>query len=109
MVEQAIASFGLDLDGAWSLTVTDYTILSRAYRRRVRDQHERDVWLAWVTGQFSRGPVPYRTMLKIARGRGNGEDADETARTLEKLARRAAFDDWLAAELAREAATGSVQ
>lgn len=103
MVETAIAHFGLDLDAAWDLTVAGYTVMARAYRRRVRDQHERDVWHAWMAGQFSRGPVPYKTMLKLARGRGAGEAAEETARTLEKMARRAAFEDWLREELAREA------
>lgn len=107
MVETAIANFRLSLEDAWNLTLAGYVTMARAWRRRVREEHERDVWLAWLTGQFSRGPVPYRTMLKIARGRGSGDDgADEVTAMLDKMRRRQEFEAWFQADQAQEAANG---
>ena len=63
MIETAVAFFGLDLAGAWRLTMAEYRLLEGAHHRRLKAEHERDLWLAWMTASMIHRPIPYEKLL----------------------------------------------
>ncbi len=101
MVEVAVGYFGLSVDAAWDLDLADYRLLMRARRRRVRDEHDRDLRTAWIVSTWTNRPVPYRELERLLDRRG----VDELARDQEACARvmaefEAAYQADKAADLA---------
>ena len=100
MIEVAIGIYGLTLDAARSLTVYEYRLHQQAHQRRYREEHSRDLWMAWMTAQMHHRPISFRAMQRLAAGKGH-----ETAMNDEAVRERimAEFDAAYRAEKAAEA------
>jgi hypothetical protein len=100
MVETAIAWFGLSLPAALDLTLYQYRVYHRAQRRTIRDQHERDMRLAWLTAAMTTKPITYKALERLIAGKGS-EDPELQIRRERIMAE---FDDAYMAERAAEKA-----
>lgn len=90
MVETAVAVFGLDLAAAWRLTFRDYRMLERVARRRLKAEHERDVWLAWITAAFVHKPTSADAVRRMTGGAPRARRDDGGV----ALQHRLAFEAW---------------
>lgn len=101
MVETAIGIFGLSMRAALNLTILEFIVHGRANVRRIRAQHERDTWHAWISAEFVRNRVSHGDMMKMATGRGKKQDPNDPdgglalQRQLEQIA---GFEAWYRGE-----------
>ena len=100
MVETALAWFGLSLPAALDLTVAQFRVHHRAQRRVLRDQHERDLRLAWFTAAMTNKPISYRALERLIAGKPEVDPEIELRR--ERIL--AEFDDAYRAEKEAERA-----
>lgn len=101
MLEVAIGLFGLTIDAARHLTVYEYRLHHQAHARRLREEHARDLTLAWLTARMHRSPIPFRRLQRLIAGKGHEADqADELARERVLADFEAAYQEELAAEAA---------
>ena len=108
MLEVAIGIFGLTLDAARRLTIFEYRLHQQAHARRYRDEHNRDLKLAWLTVRMHHNPIPFRRLERLMAGKGHEADAADEAICERVLAEfEAAYQEELAAEAAaKEPASG---
>jgi len=101
MLEEAIGLFGLTIGAARDLTLYEYRLHQQAHARRYRDEHTRDLKLAWLTARMHHSPIPFRRLERLMAGKGHEADmADELARERILAEFEAAYQEELAAEAA---------
>jgi len=100
MLETAIGLFGVPLAAAARLTLVEYRLLEGGYRRRLKAEHERDTWRAWMAGEFNRHSFKFDEMVKIATGKGrktrDPNDPDGGLALQRALAVQQGFEEWYA-------------
>lgn len=108
MIEEAIGLFSLTIDAALGLTLYEYRLHRQAHARRYRDEHNRDLKLAWLTARMHHNPIPFRRLERLMAGKGHEADmADEAIRERVLAEFEAAYQEELAAEAAaKEPASG---
>lgn len=101
MLEVAIGIFGLTLDAARGLSLYGYRLHHQAHARRYREEHARDLTLAWMTARMHHSPIPFRRLQRLIAGKGHEADqADEAIRERVMAEFEAAYQEELAAEAA---------
>jgi len=101
MLEVAIGTYGLSLDAARRLTIYEYRLHQQAHARRYREEHSRDLLLAWMTAQMHHSPIPYRRLQRMMDGAPVKSDVEvEAIRARVMLEFEAAYQEELAAEAA---------
>ena len=105
MMEMAVGMFGQTIAAARRLTMVEYRLLEGGYRRRVHAEHERDVWHAWMVGEFARRQFTFKDMMQIATGKGRRKhdpaDPDGGLALQRSLQAGAEFEAWYLAEQAK--------